>query len=137
MDVGNDQYWEQFAVQPSDLEYLANFLVESERPQTLEELATELTRYRHAQITQVLDATLSQGTGLARVKPMRRARTSCLRIWATARACRSDATLGHNPEYEPFTVVQVEDGRRRYARVCCRTAAYPHSIRPRTLRMMR
>ncbi len=83
--LGNDQYWEQFAVQPSDLEYLANFLQRA-APQTLEELAAELTRYRHAQITQVLDATLSRGGSTARVKPMRRARTSSLRIWATAQA---------------------------------------------------
>ncbi len=105
---GNDQYWEQFAVQPSDLEYLANFLVESERPQTLEELATELTRYRHAQITQVLDATLSQGR-IYRPGEAYAAGENVIFAHLGNSTGRVVATRpGHNPEYEPFTVVQVE-----------------------------
>lgn len=116
--MGNDQYWEQFAVQPSDLEYLANFLVESERPQTLEELAAELTRYRHTQITQVLDATLSQGR-IYRPGEAYAVGESVLFAHLGNSTGRVVATRsGHNPEYEPFTVVQVEmdDGdMREYA----------------------
>ncbi|MCU0522040.1 MAG: hypothetical protein MUF84_15285 [Anaerolineae bacterium] len=106
--LGNDQYWEHFAVQPSDLEFLANFLVESERPQTLDELATKLTHYRHMQITQVLDATLSQGRiyrpGEAYAVGERLIFAHLGNDTGQVVAMR----VGHNPEFEPFTVVQVE-----------------------------
>ena len=55
------QYWEQFSVQPSDIDYLMGFLVESEQPFTVSELAMELTRFRQEQINDLLKQTLSQG----------------------------------------------------------------------------
>ncbi len=135
--LGNDQYWEQFAVQPSDLEYLANFLVESERPQTLEELATELTRYRHAQITQVLDATLSQGR-IYRPGEAYAAGENVIFAHLGNSTGRVVATRpGHNPEYEPFTVVQVEMADGDMHEYAAELQRRTHSIRPRTLPMMR
>jgi hypothetical protein len=116
--LGNDQYWEQFAVQPSDLEYLANFLVESESPQTLDQLAVELTRYRHTQITQVLDATLSQGRTYRPGEAYTVGESVIFAHQGNSVGQVVATRPGHNPEFEPFTVVRVrmaEGEEREYA----------------------
>ena len=106
--LGNDQYWEHFAIQPSDLEYLANFLVESEKPQTLDELAAELTHYRYNQITQVLDATLSQGRIYRPGEAYAVGESMIFAHLGNSTGQVVATRAGRNPEFEPFTVVQVE-----------------------------
>lgn len=102
------QYWEQFSVQSSDLDHLMSFLVENEHPFTVSELAQELTHFRQKQVTDLVKQTLSQG-----------------RIYRPGEAYEIGETIifphlknvvgevvavreGHNPEYEPFSVIKVQ-----------------------------
>lgn len=103
----SDQYWEQFTILPTDLEHLTNLLVEDERPKTLEELSHELILHRHQQLVDLAEESLAQG-----------------RIYRPGESYESGERVifpnlgnllgevisvrpGHNPQYEPFTVMQL------------------------------
>jgi hypothetical protein len=106
--LSNDQYWEQFAIQASDLDHLANFLVASERPYALDDLAYELTRYRFQQITDLLESTLSQGRVY---RPGETYQVGEQVIFPHLGSVAGEVTgvrRGRNPEYEPFSVIRVE-----------------------------
>lgn len=114
-DAVKDQYWEQFSVVPADLEHLANFLVESETPKTLEELFQELVAYRYQQVLDLANEALSQGriyrpgeTYAVGEKIIFPHLGNLLGVVEAVRA-------GRNPEFEPFSVVKVafEDGSAR------------------------
>ncbi len=116
--VKSDQYWEQFAILPADLDYLVNLLLEEECPKTLDELVRALLEQRHAQQLALARESLSQG-----------------RIYRPGEAYEVGEALlfpnlgdvlgkvvavrpGHNPEYEPFSVIRVQlegGGVREYA----------------------
>ncbi|RLC89842.1 MAG: hypothetical protein DRI37_03040 [Chloroflexi bacterium] len=103
----SDQYWEQFAILPTDLEYLTNLLVEDERPKTLEELGRELILHRHQQLVTLAEESLSQGRiyrpGESYEVEERIIFPNLGNLLGEVVAVRP----GHNPQYEPFTVVQV------------------------------
>ncbi|MDF1514839.1 MAG: hypothetical protein P1S60_13600 [Anaerolineae bacterium] len=108
------QYWEQFSIQPSDLDHLMGFLVEKENPFTVSELAQEITRYRQEQINALLKQTLSQGRIY---RPGESFTTGETVIFPHLQNQVGEVTAireGHNPEYEPFTVINVkmEDGEK-------------------------
>lgn len=106
--LSNDQYWEQFNVQPSDLDYLVNYLVEQERPYTLAELAYELTRYRHQQMTDLLEDTLSQGRVYRPGEAYALGERVIFPHLSNLVGEVIDVRAGNNPEYEPFSVIQVQ-----------------------------
>ncbi|MGC9468214.1 MAG: hypothetical protein ACP5HS_06465 [Anaerolineae bacterium] len=113
--LSNEQYWEQFTVQDADLEHLVNFLVESEEPHSLDDLAYELTRYRQNRVTELLEDTLSQGR-LYRPADTYQVGDSVLfpHLGNTVGEV-TNVRPGNNPEYEPFSVIRVkiEDGGER------------------------
>ncbi len=116
----NEHHWEQFTVQPSDLEYLANFLVEQERPHTLDELAFELTRYRHEQTVQLLESALSQGRIYRPGEAYQVGEEVVFPHLGSLRGEVFGVRAGRNPEYEPFSVIQVQvteggSGAREFA----------------------
>ncbi len=114
----NDQYWDQFAVQDSDLDHLVNFFVETERPHSLDELARELTRYRHEQVTQLLEETLSQGRVYRPAESYAVGDSVIFPHLGNTMGEVTSVRAGRNPEYEPFSVIQVkveDDGEREFA----------------------
>jgi len=109
------QYWEQFSIQPSDLDHLMGFLVEEEHPHTVTVLAHELTRFRQQQINDLLTQTLSQGRIY---RPGESYETGEIIIFPHMHNMVGEVIAireGHNPEYEPFSVikVQMEEGAVR------------------------
>lgn len=106
--LSNDQYWEQFTVQAADLDHLVNFLVESERPFRLHELAFELTRYRLEQITSLLEDTLSQGRIYRPGETYQVDERVIFPHLGEVAGAVTDVRPGRNPEYEPFTVIRVK-----------------------------
>lgn len=113
-----DHYWDQFTVQSSDLDYLVNYLVESEQPHTLDELAYELTRYRHEQVTNLLKESLSQGRIYRPGEAYQVGEALIFPHLGNMTGEVVDVRSGRNPEYEPFSVVRVmmdEDGEREFA----------------------
>ncbi len=113
--LSKDQYWEQFAVQSSDLDYLSNFLVGSERPQSLDDLAFELTRYRFQQITELLESTLSQGRVYRPGETYEVGEQVIFPHMGNLAGEVAHVRSGRNPEYEPFSVIRVrlEEGEER------------------------
>lgn len=106
--VQNDQYWEQFTLLPSDLDHLINFLVETERPQTLDQLAEELAFARHQQMVTLIEDTLSQGRIY---RPGERYEVGEKVIFPHLSNMLGEVVKvrpGHNPEYDDFSVIQVK-----------------------------
>ncbi|MBN1249031.1 MAG: hypothetical protein JXC32_15330 [Anaerolineae bacterium] len=106
-NVSNRQYWDGFAVQESDLEYLINYLVEKEEPHTLGDLAYELTRHRQETITKLAQESLSQGRIY---RPGESYEVGEMLVFPHLSNLLGEVTsvrAGHNPEHEPFSVVQV------------------------------
>jgi len=105
--VQNDQYWEQFSVLPNDLEHITNFLVEMERPQTIDQLAHEVIRARHEQMVALIEDTLAQGRiyrpGDSYAVGEKIIFPHLNNLLGEVVEVRS----GHNPEYEAFSVVKV------------------------------
>ncbi len=125
--LSNDQYWEQFTVLAKDLEHLVNFLVESERPHTLAELASELTRYRFEQVTSLLEDTLSQGRIYRPGESYQVGENVILAHLGNTKGKVVGVRPGRNPEYEPFSVVKLkieDDGEREFAA----DLAQPHPL---------
>jgi hypothetical protein len=106
--VSNDQYWDQFTVQSSDLDYLVNFLVESERPHSLNELTEELIRYRHEQVNQMLEETLSQGRVYRPGEAYEVGESVIFPHMGSFAGEVVEVREGRNPEYEPFSVIAVK-----------------------------
>ncbi|HOT91637.1 MAG TPA: hypothetical protein PLJ78_04920 [Anaerolineae bacterium] len=105
--VQNDQYWEQFSILPGDIEHIINYLVETERPQMLDQLAQELIQARHRQMVALIENTLSQGRiyrpGESYSVGERLIFPHLNNLLGEVIAVRP----GHNPEYEAFSVITV------------------------------
>jgi hypothetical protein len=116
--LSTDQYWEQLAIQTSDLDHLANFLVASERPHSLDDLAFELTRYRFQQMTELLESTLSQGRVYRPGETYQVGEQVSFPHMGHLAGEVTEVRRGRNPEYEPFSVIRVEleqGGEREFA----------------------
>ncbi len=105
--VHNNQYWEQFAITPADVEHLVNFLVDREQPETLQTLAYEVVRYRHEEAMNSLRDILSQGQVYRPEALYEVGEKVVFPHLNNALAEVVAVRPGHNPEYEPFSVMQV------------------------------
>ncbi len=116
--VKSEQYWERFSIQPGDLDYLVNTLLENERPASLETLTRVLIAHRRQQMQEVAEQSLSRG----RIYRPGEHYTAGERVMfphlgnlvGTVAAVRP----GHNPEHEPFAVITValdKGGERDFA----------------------
>lgn len=114
--MNSDQYWDSFSILPVDMEYLTNFLLEEEEPQGLETLAWTLIQHRNQQTLELAKESLSQGR-VYRPKGSYQVGEKIIfphlgNLLGEVVAVRA----GQNPEYEPFSVLQVqtEDGPREF-----------------------
>ena len=101
-------YWASYTIGPEDLQYLSTLLVEDELPRTTEELSKALVRHHAKQEEALIEQALSDGT------PYRPKRSYEVgeRVVFPALGYRTGEVVavrpGHNPEYDPFSVVKVE-----------------------------
>ncbi len=111
----DNQYWDAFAVQESDLDYLVNFLVEKEEPHTLDDLAYELACHRQDVITRSAQESLSQGRIYRPGEPYEVGEALVFPHLGNLTGTVVDVRAGRNPEYDPFSVVRVQmaDGEER------------------------
>jgi hypothetical protein len=105
--VQNDQYWEQFSVLPNDLEHITNFLVETERPQTIDQLAQEVIRARHQQMVALIEDTLAQGSIYRPGDSYTVGEKVIFPHLNNLLGEVIEVRPGHNPEYETFSVIKV------------------------------
>lgn len=105
--VQNDQYWEQFSVLPSDLEYITNFLVETERPQPIDQLAQEVIRARHQQMVALIEDTLAQGSIYRPGDSYTVGEKVIFPHLNNLLGEVIEVRPGHNPEYDSFSVIKV------------------------------
>jgi len=116
--VQNDQYWEQFSVLPNDLEHITNFLVESERPQTIDRLAREVIRARHQQMVALIEETLAQGSIYRPGDSYAVGEKIIFPHLNNVLGEVVEVRPGNNPEYEAFSVIKVRmesDAVREFA----------------------
>ena len=106
--VQNDQYWEQFSILPGDLDFLVNFLVDTERPQTLDKLAQALTSARHQQMVSLIEDTLSQGRIYRPGESYEVGEKIVFPHLNSLLGQVIDVRAGHNPEYDAFSVVRMK-----------------------------
>ncbi|MBN1873888.1 MAG: hypothetical protein JXA33_06630 [Anaerolineae bacterium] len=118
-DTGQkDQYWEQFALLPLDIEHLVNFLVETERPYTLRELAREIVRYRHQQAMSLMKDILSQGRIYRPAEAYQVGEFVIFPHLGNVLGEVIEVRPGCNPEFEPFSVMRLRldtGSEREYA----------------------
>jgi hypothetical protein len=105
--VQNDQYWEQFSVLPNDLEYITNFLVETERPQPIDQLAQEVIRARHQQMVALIEDTLAQGSIYRPGDSYTVGEKIIFPHLNNLLGEVVEVRPGHNPEYDAFSVIKV------------------------------
>ncbi|TFH42948.1 MAG: hypothetical protein E4H01_12745 [Lysobacterales bacterium] len=113
--MSNNQRWEQFTVLESDLDYLANFLVETEKPSTLDALAHELTVHRYEQLTSMVEDTLAQGRTYRPGEVYHVDETVVFPHLSNLTGKVTSVRVGRNPEFDPFSVIRVRtvDGLER------------------------
>ncbi|MCX7680688.1 MAG: hypothetical protein N2508_01760 [Anaerolineae bacterium] len=110
----NPEYWEkEFTVTSEDLQYLSNLLVEDELPRSTEELAGALIVQRCREEDAMIKRALAQGT-------LYRPRNSYVvgeRVVFPLLDYRVGEVVGirpgRNPEYGPFSVIQVKFDKGR------------------------
>jgi len=105
--VQNDQYWEQFSVLPNDLDYIINFLVEAERPQTIDQLAQALIRARHRKMVALIEDTLAQGSIYRPGGSYAVGEKVIFPHLGNLLGEVTEVRSGHNPEYDTFSVMKV------------------------------
>ncbi len=109
-------YWQSFKVRKQDIEFLLNYLFESETPQTTKELAAILVEER---IRSEREALLKKRTGKGKIyrpkEQYRRGDTLVFPALEWKRGKVVDRRTGVNPEIGEFEVLTVamEDGQER------------------------
>lgn len=113
--VKNDQYWEQFSIQSADLDYLVGYLVESEKPKTLDTLAQQIISYRHKQLVKLMQDTLSRGQIYRPGGSYTVGEQVIFPHLGNVLGEVVEVRPGHNPEYDSFSVIRVrmDDGTER------------------------
>lgn len=116
--VKSEQYWERFSILPGDLDYLINTLLERERPETLESLVRILIAYRHQQLQEVAEKSLSQGRIYRPGEHYQVGERLMFPHLGNIAGTVAGLRPGRNPEHEPFTVLTValdKGGQRDFA----------------------
>jgi len=109
-------YWgDEFTVSPDDIQYLSTLLVEDELPRSAEELGRALVLHRCRQEEALIERAMSKGTPY---QPKRSYEIGKQVVFPTLGYRVGEVVgvrPGHNPEYGPFQVIQVEfeEGERR------------------------
>jgi hypothetical protein len=112
-------YWSDFEISPEDIDFIYNFLLEIETPQTSEELLRALVLNRITLEKRGITKKIDSGGSIYMPKDQYTSgQTLCFpaRDWETGTI--TSVRPGSNPEYAPFSVIDVEfsDGTiRKYA----------------------
>jgi hypothetical protein len=111
-----EEYWEDFALQEEDIEFLYNHLLEAETPLTPRELVSALVAERIQRQKQALERQRTSGGELYQPKGTFAAKQKLIFPalgWKHGEVL--DARPGRNPELGEFQVIQVqlEDGSRK------------------------
>ena len=109
-------YWsDEFTITPDDLQYLSTLLVEDELPRSAGELGRALVLHHCREEEALIERALSKGTPY---QP-RRSYEIGEQVVFPALDYRVGEVIGvrpgHNPEYDPFQIIQIkfERGKRR------------------------
>ncbi len=108
--VTSEKYWETISLLPADFDHLINYLVEGESPKTLDALTEQLIEHRHSQLVDLMEETFSQGEIY---RPMDSYTVGDRVIFPHLGNLVGEVVNirpGHNPEYEPFSVMTLKMG---------------------------
>jgi len=109
-------FWsDEFTVTPDDFQYLNTLLIEEEVPLSAEELGRALVLHRCRQEEALIEQALSRGTLYQPDRSYEVGETIVFPVLGYRVGRVVGMRPGHNPEYEPFEVIEVdfEDGDRR------------------------
>jgi len=111
----HNHYWEQFFITAADIDHIVNFLVECECPKTIKDLSYEIIRYRHQQTVNLLKDVLAQGRIYRPEETYQLGEKVIFPHVNNAVVAVLAVRAGHNPKYEPFSVMKVkmENGTER------------------------
>jgi hypothetical protein len=107
--IQTPEYWEsQFSLSDSDLEQIYNFLLESEKPQTIDALADLVIKHRVREQASELRRVMS---GRTVYQPQRSYAVGDELIFPALKLAQGKVTAirpGYNPEYGEFNVISVD-----------------------------
>lgn len=109
-------YWgAEFTVTPDDLQYLSTLLVEDELPRSAEELSQALVLRRCREEEALIEHALSKGSLYQPRRSYDVGEQVVFPVLGYLVGKVIGVRPGHNPEYSPFQVIQVEfeEGERR------------------------
>jgi hypothetical protein len=129
----NPDYWgQEFTITPDDLQYLSTLLVEEELPRSAEELGQALVLYHCRQEEAVIETMMSEGTPY---QPKRSYEIGERVVFPALNYQVGEVVgvrSGHNPEYDPFKVIQVKFEKVKKREFAAEfTADHPLNLEPR------
>jgi hypothetical protein len=122
------EYWQTFALSPTDVEFLRTLLLDSERPLSTKELAEALVAERVRREESELRAEMSRGT---MYQPKKRFGMGDKILFPQLDYRLGevvDLRAGQNPEYGEFDVITVEFGGGRRQRSFAAGLTAPHKL---------
>lgn len=112
-------YWQEFAVDDRDLDYLYGLFLEDERPRTSDDLTLALIRRRCEDEEALIKRELARGTLFQPKKSYEMGEQVVFPVLGYALASVVGVRPGRNPKYSDFEVIQVrfegEEGTREFA----------------------
>jgi hypothetical protein len=121
-------YWQEFAVDDRDLDYLYGLFLEDERPRTSDDLVLALIRRRCEIEEALIRKELTRGTPYQPRKSYEVGEQVVFPVFGYALASVVGVRPGYNPKYGDFDVIQVrfegEDEIREFAS----KLDYPHKL---------
>jgi hypothetical protein len=104
----DEKYWDNLAIQDSDLEIIYNHLLEIETPQDSHELINELINERIKQEKKALESDKLAGSAIYLPKNHYQVGQQLVfPIFNWEKGNVTGTREGHNPELEPFEVIEV------------------------------
>ena len=121
-------YWQEFAVDDGDLDYLYGLFLDGERPRTSDDLALSLMRKRCEDEEALIKRELTSGTLFQPKKSYEVGEQVVFPVLGYAMASVVGVRPGHNPKYNDYEVIQVRFKGEEKTMEFASKLGYPHKL---------
>jgi hypothetical protein len=121
-------YWQEFAIDDRDLDYLYGLFLEDERPRTSDDLTLSLIRTRCEEEEALIKRELARGALFQPEKSYEVGEQVVFPVFGYALGSIVGVRPGYNPKYSDFEVIQVRFEGEEKAREFASKLNYPHKL---------
>jgi hypothetical protein len=121
-------YWQEFAIDDRDLDYLYGLFLEDERPRTSDDLTLSLIRTRCEEEEALIKRELARGALFQPEKSYEVGEQVVFPVFGYALGSVVGVRPGYNPKYSDFEVIQVRFEGEETAREFASKFNYPHKL---------